>query len=93
MDLHLRKVVHLRPATVTASFSRDGIEIEVGSIGIQHGSGATEHWVRGIDNVIPMREIDAQGIGKDCMRQFRAAWHQFSADPARLTEFLRERLG
>jgi hypothetical protein len=43
-----------------------------------------------------MREIDAQGIDKDSMRQFRAAWDQFSADPARLTEFLqakRNRLG
>src|SRR6266478_1258448 len=25
---------------------------------------------------------------KDCMRQFRAAWDRFSADPARLSEFL-----
>jgi hypothetical protein len=24
----------------------------------------------------------------DCMRQFRAAWDRFSADPARLSEFL-----
>jgi cytidylate kinase len=39
-----------------------------------------------------MREVDPQGIGKghkDCMRQFRAAWDKFSADPARLTDFLR----
>jgi hypothetical protein len=45
-----------------------------------------------------MREVDRQGTGKDrkeCMRRFRAAWDKFSADPARLTEFLqakRERL-
>jgi len=40
-----------------------------------------------------MSEADAQGRGKerkDCMRQFRVAWDRFSADPARLTEFLRE---
>jgi hypothetical protein len=33
---------------------------------------------------------------RDCMRQFRAAWDRFSADPARLVAFLeqkRKRLG
>jgi hypothetical protein len=38
-----------------------------------------------------MREVDRQGTGKDqkeCMKRFRAAWDEFSADPARLTEFL-----
>jgi hypothetical protein len=38
-----------------------------------------------------MREVDAEGTGKDrqdCMRQFRAAWERFSSDPARLTGFL-----
>jgi hypothetical protein len=69
----------------------DSLELEIGSIGIQHGSGATEYWARGIDNVIPMRAHQAQGRGSDrsdCMRQFRAAWDKFSADPARLAEFL-----
>ena len=45
----------------------------------------------GIDSAIPMRELETEGIGKDrkdCMRQFRAAWDKFSADPARLSEFL-----
>jgi len=35
--------------------------------------------------------IADRGSGKDrmdCMRQFRAAWDRFSADQARLTEFL-----
>jgi hypothetical protein len=44
-----------------------------------------------IDTAIPMREVDAQGTGKDrkdCMQRFRTAWDKFSADPARLTEFL-----
>ena len=61
-------------------------KVEVGSIGIQH-----EGWVWGIDSVIPMRELDTEGIDKDrkdCMRKFRAAWDRFSADPARLTDFL-----
>ena len=48
-------------------------------------------WRWAIDNVIPIRDEDTAGIGKDrndCMRQFRAAWEKFSSDPARLTEFL-----
>jgi hypothetical protein len=43
------------------------------------------HW--GIDSVMPMRELETEGGGKDrkdCMRQFRAAWDRLSADPARL---------
>ena len=66
----------------------DGVEIEVGSIGLQHEGWV---WVWGIDSAIPMRELETEGIGKDrkdCMRQFRAAWDKFSADPARLSEFL-----
>jgi hypothetical protein len=46
---------------------------------------------RGIDTVIPMRDTDAGGIGKDrkdCKRQYRAARDKFSSDPARLTEFI-----
>ena len=41
-------------------------------------------WRWAIDNVIPIRDEDTAGIGKDrndCMRQFRAAWEKFSADP------------
>ena len=37
-----------------------------------------------------MKEAEAQGRGKDrkdCMRQFRAAWDKFSADPSRLVDF------
>ena len=44
--------------------------------------------------MIPMLVVDTQGMGKDrkdCMQQFRAAWEKFSADPARLIEFLREK--
>jgi hypothetical protein len=51
----------------------DGIEIEIGSIGIRRGRRYRALGPR-IDNVIPMLEIDAQGIGNGSMRQFRAAW-------------------
>jgi hypothetical protein len=73
----------------------DGIETEIGAIiGIQHGSGSSEYWTWAIDTVMPMRDVDSQGRvngRRDCMKQFRAAWDEFSADPARLTEFLREK--
>jgi len=92
MDLYLRKVIH--PQAIDnhrVVLKDDGLELEIGSIGVQHGSGATEYWAWGIDNVIPMREVDTQGTGKDrkdCMKQFRAAWDVFISDPARLTEFI-----
>jgi hypothetical protein len=53
----------------------DGLKIEIGSIGIQHGSGATERWVWAIDCVIPMRTHQAQGRDADradCMRPFKS---------------------
>jgi hypothetical protein len=47
MDLYLRKVVHPQALdNYRIILKYDGLEI--GSIGIQHGSGATEYW--GIDN-------------------------------------------
>ena len=64
----------------------DDVEIEVGSIGVQFDGW---HW--GIDSIVPMTKEDAEGSGKDradCMQQFRAAWDKFSADPARLSDFL-----
>lgn len=93
MNLVLRKVIHpqARDNYRVILKDHDGIEIEIGSIGIQHGSGGSVFWAWGIDTVVPMRDVGAQGRGKDredCMQQFRAAWERFSADPARLTEFL-----
>ena len=44
----------------------DGLEIEVGSIGVQFDGW---HW--GIDSIVPMREEDGEGSGKD--RADRAA--------------------
>jgi hypothetical protein len=55
------------------------------------GVGTTAGWTWGIDTVVPMRELETEGTGRDradCMKQFRSAWDKFSADPARLTEFL-----
>ncbi len=88
MDLFLRKVIHPQAHdNYRVVLKDDGLEIEIGSIGVQF-----EGWHWGLDTAIPMREVDEQeGTGKgrkDCMRQFRAAWDRFSADPARLTESL-----
>jgi hypothetical protein len=68
----------------------DGEGIEVGSIGIQTtNTGSTWHWC--LDAVVPMASIESEGHGADlpdCQRQFKAAWERFSADPARLSDFL-----
>jgi len=51
---------------------REGDEVEIGSIGIQHGAA----WTWGTDTVIPMRSWETQGDGKDrgdCMTKFKAA--------------------
>jgi hypothetical protein len=94
MDLFLCRVRHPQSRDnyrVIAKVDGDEIGIEIGSIGIQYGRGTTASWVWGVDFVIPMRSFETEGTGldrKDCMRQFRAAWDKFSADPARLTEFL-----
>jgi hypothetical protein len=93
MDLFLRRVIHPQAHdNYRVHFKDDGVEIEVGSIGIQLGNGTAEGWVWGIDNIVRMREADSHGTGndrKDCMLQVRAAWDRFSSDPARLTEFLK----
>jgi hypothetical protein len=86
MDPFLRKVIHSAAPENYRVVIRDGDEIEVGSIGRQFTG-----WSWGIDCMIPMYAEETEGVGKDrkdCMRQFRAAWDRFSADQARLTEFL-----
>jgi hypothetical protein len=87
MNLFLRKVIHPHADDrYRVILKDDGDDIQLGSIGVQFGV-----WRWGIDSVIPMRELETEGTGtdrKDCMRQFRAAWDRFSADPARLTGFL-----
>lgn len=91
-QLFLRKVTgrQARDAYRVILKSEDG-ETEIGSIGMQFKAGPDLVWRWGIDTVIPMREIESEGFGrdrKDCMRLFRSAWQSFAGDPARLTEFL-----
>jgi hypothetical protein len=50
-----------------------------------------DHWSWAIDTVIPMRDQDSRGFGRDrrdCMKLFRATWERFAADQANLVEFL-----
>jgi hypothetical protein len=65
-------------------------EVEIGSVGVNLYH-VERSWAWGIDTVIPMRTLKTEGTGTDradCVRQFKAAWAEFCADQARLTEFL-----
>jgi hypothetical protein len=53
---------------------QDGEEIELGSIGVQNLTGTGAGWRWGIDTVVPMRELESEGEGRDkadCMRRLR----------------------
>jgi hypothetical protein len=51
-NLYLRKVAHPQARdNYRVILKYDGLETEIGSIGIQQGSGATEAWVWAIDTV------------------------------------------
>jgi hypothetical protein len=92
-NLFLRKVTgHPQAADAwrVVLKSEDG-EMEIGSIGTQFHAGPDSVWSWGIDTVVPMREIESEGEGrdrKDCERQFRVAWERFCSDPARFVEFM-----
>lgn len=92
MDLYLRKVDHPQAVdNYRVILKIDETEYEVGSIGPQRTAEVDMVWHYGIDTVIPMRAMETSGHGtdrKDCMKKFKAAWERFSADEARLTEFL-----
>src|SRR5882672_6914363 len=92
MDLYLRKVIHPQAKdNYRVVLKQDGTEVEIGSIGTAFHRTAMPTWRWGIDTVIPMREIESEGIGldrKDCMIKFKAAWLKFCEDPGRLDEFL-----
>jgi hypothetical protein len=61
MDLFLRKVIHPQARDNYRVIPKDdGVEIEVGSIGVQFDGW---HW--GIDSIVPMGEEDGEGSGKD----------------------------
>ena len=60
MDLFPRKVIHPQAhENSRVLLQDDGVEIELGSIGVQFEG---RHW--GIDTVVPMSEVDAEGTGK-----------------------------
>jgi hypothetical protein len=60
MDLFLRKVIHPQAHEKYRVLLKDnGVEIELGSIGVQF-----EGWHWGVDAVVPMREVDAEGSGR-----------------------------
>lgn len=92
MDLYLRKVD--APQAIDnyrVILKIDETEYEVGSIGIQTFTSTDTGWTWGIDTVIPMRALEAEGRGKDrrdCMRLFKLAWEKFCEDPGNLAEFL-----
>lgn len=92
-DLFLRKVTghpQAQNAYRVILKSVDG-EMEIGSIGTQFKAGPDLVWRWGIDTVVPMRETESEGNGKDrkdCERLFKAAWERFAADPARFVEFM-----
>jgi hypothetical protein len=63
--LYLRKVIHPQARdNYRVVLKSDGLELEIGSIGIQHGNGATEFWAWGIDTV-----HSDQGSGSRGQRQ------------------------
>ena len=92
MELYLRKVQHVQAKdNYRVILKTDEGDFEIGSIGVQHQSGSNTAWIWGIDTVLPMREIESEGQGKDradCMKRFKAAWIRFAADEANLAEFL-----
>jgi hypothetical protein len=91
-DLFLRKVDHPQARDGHRVILKiDETEFEIGSIGVTFHTSTEPVWSWGIDTVIPMRELESEGRGrnlKDCMALFKAAWERFSADEATLTEFL-----
>jgi hypothetical protein len=91
-DLYLRKVIHPQARdNYRVILKIDEDEFEVGSIGVTFYTEVEPIWTWGIDTVIPMREIESEGEGKDraeCMVLFRAAWERFCSVPGRLAEFL-----
>ena len=78
MALYLRKVTHPKAHEIYRVILKlDGDEVEIRSIGIQHGAA----WARGIDTVIPMRE-GPQGLHAAVQGRLGSLW----ADEANLTE-------
>jgi hypothetical protein len=61
MNLYPRKDIHLQALdNCRVILKGDGLAVEIGSIGIQHGSGTSEYWAWATDTVIPMRTHQSQ---------------------------------
>jgi len=72
--------------------ANDGIDLEVGSVGLQtaahHGR---QFWTWGIDTVLPRQAFATAGEAgdrEDAMAQFHAVWEVFASDEKRLAAFL-----
>jgi len=92
MDLFLRKENHPQVIDNYRVILKDEAgDVEVGSIGIKTFTSMEIGWTWGIDFVIPMRAGRASGRGidrRDCMKKFRAAWDELTADRGWLEEFM-----
>lgn len=92
MDLYLRKVNHPQARdNYRVILKSDDDEVELGSIGLKSFTSDDICWTWGIDTVLPMREHQTSGRGvdrKDCMKKFKAAWEQVTADRGWMEEFL-----
>jgi hypothetical protein len=92
MDLYLRRVEHSQARNnYRVLLKIDEDEFEIGSIGITTFTSTDVTWTWGIDTVIPMRDHQSEGRGKDrrdCMAQFRAAWERHCLGAGWLEEFL-----
>ena len=92
MDLYLRKVTHPQAIdNYRVILKNEAGDVEIGSIGIKTFTSMETGWTWGIDTVVPMRAGQVSGRGsdrRDCMKQFRAAWDELTADRGWLEEFL-----
>ena len=92
MDLYLRKVEHSQAHNnYRVLIKLDDGDFEIGSIGIKTFTSDDTGWTWGIDTVIPLRDIESEGRGKDrsdCMKQFKTAWEAHCNQEGWLEEFL-----
>jgi hypothetical protein len=68
------------------------LDLEVGSIVPQYAPAKQAIWRFGIDMVLPLPDVSAQGEAltrDDAMEAFCDAWERFSADPDRLQAFVK----
>lgn len=92
MDLYLRKVDHRQAReNYRVVLKIDGEEIDIGAIGLKTFTSSDVAWTWGIDTVLPLRDHQCEGRGKDrkdCMTQFKSAWERHCEAEGWLDEFL-----